>query len=58
MRFQSEAKQHECHILLVRNYTFEQHLHSSEQRNTYFLEIKHTNPEISVLPLTVENIGT
>lgn len=58
MQFQSEAKQHECHILLVRNYTFEQHLHSSEQLNAYFLEIKHTNIEISVLPLTVENIGT
>lgn len=46
MQFQSEANQHERHVLLVRNYTFEQHLHSSEQLNAYFLEIKYANGEI------------
>lgn len=46
---------------IVRNYTFEQHLHSSEKLNACFLEIKHTNVEIQklvyFLPLAAENIG-
>lgn len=49
LQIQNQAKQHKCHILFLTNYTFEQHLHFSEQLNAYFLEIQYKTTKISVL---------
>lgn len=56
IRLQSEAKQHDDHVLLVRNYTSEQHLRFPEQLNVYFLEIKNTEIREFIFFITQQQI--